>query len=196
MVIARAAEGPRSTAKMNYRGIRSYSLWQVVSTVQRRLNVIKVCCLLALVVSSAAGSIHGQGGGMAGLFKEKELEYSSKPQTQLTVYVQIEGNIVTGDFSVDEMVNGVRQGQGDIWRIPFSGRLEGVRARVKYNPAVTSRGPDRDLAYKPPTDGTKPGVATLTLKGGDTLVWNWVSGAKIKGVSARVFLRRVNRRRK
>ena len=155
-----------------------------------RLNVIRVCCLLA-VVPFAAGSIQGQRGGMAGLFKEKELEHSSKPQTRLTVYVQIEGNVVIGDYSVDQVINGVRQGQGDIWRIPFRGRLEGGRARIEFNPAVTFRGPDQDVAYMPPTDGTKPGVAVLTLKG-DTLVWNWVSGTKIEGVSARVSLRRVS----
>jgi len=157
-----------------------------------RLNVVRVCFLLALVVPFAADSIQGQNRAMAGLFQERELEHSRKPQTQLTVYVQIHGNIVTGDFSVDEVVNSIRQGQGDIWRIPFRGRLEGGRARIKYNPAVTFRGPDQDVAYKPPEDGRKPSVATLTLKGGDILVWNWVRGAKIKGVSARVFLRRVS----
>jgi hypothetical protein len=160
-----------------------------------RLNVIRVCCLLAVVVPFAAGSIQGQSGGMAGLFKEKELEHSSKPQTQLTVYVHIEGNVVIGDYSVDHVINGVRQGQGDIWRIPFRGRLEGGRARIEFNPAVTFRGPDQDVAYKPATDGTKPGIATLTLKG-DRLVWNWVSGAKIKGIPARVSLRRVSTQRK
>ena len=156
-----------------------------------RLNVVRVCFLLALVVPFAADSIQGQNRAMAGLFQER-LEHSRKPQTQLTVYVQIHGNIVTGDFSVDEIVNSIRQGQGDVWRIPFRGRLEGRRARIKYNPAVTFRGPDQDVAYKAPEDGRQPGVATLTLKGGDTLVWNWVRGAKIKGVSARVFLRRVS----
>ena len=155
-----------------------------------RLNVIRVYCLLAVVVPFVAGSIQGQSGGMAGLFKEKELEHC-KPHTQLTVYVQIEGNVVIGDYSVDKVINGVRQGQGDIWRIPFRGRLEGGRARIEFNPAVTFRGPDQDVAYKPPTDGTKPGVATLTLNG-DTLVWNWISGARIKDVPARVSLHRVS----
>jgi hypothetical protein len=156
-----------------------------------RLNVIRVCCLLALVVPFAAGSIQGQSGGMAGLFKEGKLEHSSKPQTQLTVYVQIEGNVVIGNYSVDQIINGVRQGQGDISRIPFRGRLEGGRARIEFNPTVTFRGPDQDAAYKPATDGTKPGVATLTLKG-DTLVWSWVRGARIKHTPARVSLRRVS----
>ena len=156
-----------------------------------RLNVIRVCCLLAVVVPFAAGSIQGQSRSMAGLFKEKEVEHSRKPQTQFTVYVQIAGYVVIGDYTVDQVINGVRQGQGDIWRIPFGGRLEGDRARIEFNPAVTFRGPDQDVAYKPPTDGTKPGVATLTLRG-DTLIWNWVSGAKIKGIPVRVSLRRVS----
>ena len=155
-----------------------------------RLNVMTICGLLAVLLPFVATSLQGQSAEMDGWFKEPELEHSSKPQTQLTIYVQIDGNVVIGDYSVVHVINGETQGQGDIWRIPFRGRLEGGTARIEFNPAVTFRGPDQSVAYKPPTDGTKPGAATLTIKG-DTLVWTWVSGAKIEGVPAKVSLRRV-----
>jgi len=154
--------------------------------------MIRVCCLLALVVPFAAGSVLGQSVmGMAGVFVQKGSKHSSKPQIQLTLFVQTEGNVVSGTYSVDQVIRGIRQGQGDILRTPFGGRLKGRRARIEFDPLTTFRGPDQGVVYKRPTAGRKPGVATLTLNG-DTLIWNWISGATIKDVPARVSLHRVN----
>ncbi len=154
--------------------------------------MIRVCCLFALVVPFSASSVLGQSvRGMSGVFVQKGPELSSKPQIQLTLFVQTKGNVVSGTYSVDQIIKGIRQGQGDILRTPFGGRLKGRRARIEFDPLTTFRGPDQGVVYKRPTGRRKPGVATLTLKG-DTLIWNWISGARIKDVPARVSLHRVN----
>ena len=121
---------------------------------------------------------------------QKGLEHSSKPEIQLTLFVQTERNMVSGTYSVDQVIKGIRQGQGDILRTPFGGRLKGRTARIEFDPLTTFRGADQRVVYKRPTGGRKPGVATLTLNG-DTLIWNWISGARIKDVPARVSLYRV-----
>jgi hypothetical protein len=154
--------------------------------------MIRVCCLLALVVALAASSILGQSvRSMSGVFVQKGLGHSSKPQIQLTLFVQTEGNVVSGTYSVDQVVKDIRQGQGDILRTPFGGRLKGRTARIEFDPLTTFRGSDQGIVYKRPSAGRKPGVATLTLNG-DTLVWHWISGARIKDVPARVSLHRVS----
>jgi hypothetical protein len=132
---------------------------------------------------------------MSGVFVQKGLEHSSKPQVQLTLFVQTEGKVVSGTYSVDQVIKGIRQGQGDILRTPFSGRLKGRTVRIEFDPLTAFRGPDQGVVYKRPTGGRKPGVATLTLNG-DTLVWNWISGARIKDVPARVSLHRVSHQSK
>src|SRR5947207_8202109 len=103
--------------------------------------MIRVCCLLALVIPFAAGAVLGQRVmGMAGVFVQKGSKHSSKPQIQLTLFVQTEGNAVSGTYSVDQVIEGIRQGQGDILSTPFGGRLKGRRARVEFDRLTTFRG--------------------------------------------------------
>jgi len=159
---------------------------------QLGLKVTRVCCLLALVVPFAADSVRGQSvRSMEGVFQQRDPKHSSKPQTRLLLFVQTDGNVVSGTYTVDYIIKGFVQGQGDILRTPFGGRLKGRRARIEFDPSTTFRGSDQGVVYKRPTDGRRPGVVTLTLNG-DTLVWHWISGARIKNVPARVFLRKVN----
>src|SRR5262249_16517767 len=115
------------------------------------LKTIRSCCLLALVVPFAVSSVLGQSvKGISGVFVQKGREHSRKPQTRLMLFVQTEGNVVSGTYTVDYVIKGIPQGQGDILRTPFGGRLKGRRARIEFDSSTTFRGPDQGVVYKHP----------------------------------------------
>ena len=88
--------------------VKSNGWLQVLRGRFKSLRVIKVCVLLVLIIAFAATSIQGQKRIMVGLFENRNLELNGKPQTRLTVNVQLQGKTVTGDYSVDEIVGGIR----------------------------------------------------------------------------------------
>jgi hypothetical protein len=124
---------------------------------------------------------------VAGRWVWKEVARRNQPQTQFTLVINRVGNKVTGTYSVDHFVNGKWQGE-DGNQTPFSGRINGGRVEVEFDPDATVPGYEENVTYKPPTDGRKPALAVMTLQG-STVSWRSVTG-RIEGVPARITLRR------
>jgi hypothetical protein len=154
----------------------------------------KVAYRLALataLIVLVAGSAYSQGA-LTGRWVWKQPVQKDKSQIQFTVVIHREGNLVRGVYSVDEFIDGQWQGE-DGNQTPFRGRVTAGQAKIEFDPDATVPGYEQNVRYKPPSDGRKPGVATLTFRG-TTLLWRTIEG-RIDRVPGRVTLRRELRRR-
>lgn len=151
--------------------------------------------LLAVVFAIGVGSpVYAQpGNDVAGRWVWREVARRNQPQTQFTLVINRVGNKVTGTYSVDHFVNGEWQGE-DGNQTPFSGRINGGRVEIEFDPDATVPGYEENVTYKPPTGGRKPALAVLTLQG-RTANWRSVTG-RIESVPSRVTLRREARPRR
>ena len=144
-------------------------------------------CLLAVVLFLLAGSAHTQGvPAVSGRWVWQEVARKNKPQTQFTLVISREGDVVRGVYSVDQFINGQWQGE-DGNQTPFRGRVTSGRVQIEFDPSVTVPAYEQNVIYKPPADGRKPSLAVLTFKGG-TLLWRLVSGDRIESVPAKLAL--------
>jgi hypothetical protein len=146
-------------------------------------------CLLVLFVTLFAGSFPTQArSGVSGRWTWKEVARKNKPQTQFSIVIRRDGNVVRGTYSVDQFINGKWQGE-DGNQTAFVGQAKGNTIRIEFDPAATVPGYQENVSYQAPTDGRQPSVAVLTLSG-QTLAWRFVSGAPLEEVPARLSLRR------
>jgi hypothetical protein len=85
--------------------------------------VIRVPCrlfFLAAVLFFIAGSVHAQGvSAVSGRWVWREVAGKNKPQTQFTLLISREGDVVRGVYSVDEFINGECREKMEIRR-PFA----------------------------------------------------------------------------
>ena len=150
--------------------------------------LIKTALLAVLFVNGVCSLVHAQPtNSVAGRWVWKEIARRNRPQTQFTLVINRVGNKVTGTYSVDQFVNGEWQGE-DGNQTPFSGRINGGRVEIEFDPDATVPGYEQNVTYQPPADGRKPALAILTLQG-RTVNWRSVMG-RIEGVPARITLRR------
>ena len=155
------------------------------------VSVILPALVLLIALDSA---VYAQPtNSVAGRWVWKEVARRNQPQTQFTLVINRVGNKVTGTYSVDHFVNGKWQGE-DGNQTPFSGRINGGRVEIEFDPDATVPGYEENVTYQPPTDGRKPALAVMTLQG-STVSWRSVTG-RIEGVPARVTLRRETRPRR
>jgi hypothetical protein len=144
-------------------------------------------CVLAAVLFFISGSVHAQGvSAVSGRWVWKEVARKNKPQTQFTLVISREGDVVRGVYSVDQFINGEWQGE-DGNQTPFRGRVMSRRVQIEFDPSATVPGYEQNVTYKIPTDGRKPSVATLTFKGG-ALLWHLANGDPIERVPAKLVL--------
>jgi len=149
-------------------------------------------CFSAAVLCFIAGSVNAQGASaVSGRWVWKNVARRNKPQTQFTVVIHREGDVLHGVYSVDEFINGKWQGE-DGNQTPFRGRVTSGKVQIEFDPSATVPGYEQNVTYKAPTDGRKPSVAALTLNGG-TLLWRLIDGDSIEGVPGRVALHRERR---
>ena len=155
------------------------------------VSVILPALVLLIALDSA---VYAQPtNSVAGRWVWKEVARRNQPQTQFTLVINRVGNKVTGTYSVDHFVNGKWQGE-DGNQTPFSGRINGGRVEIEFDPDATVPGYEENVTYQPPTDGRKPALAVMTLQG-STVSWRSVTG-RIEGVPARITLRREARPRR
>ena len=128
---------------------------------------------------------------VAGRWQWKERAIKNKPQTEFTLVISGRGKSVRGTYSVDEFINGKWQGE-DGNQTPFRGAIEGKVIRIEFDPMATEPGYEKNVTYKPPSDGRKPSVAVLSVSG-RTLLWRFVSGERIVGLPGRMTLTRERR---
>jgi len=148
-------------------------------------------CLLTVFLIFLAGSVHPQSvSAYKGRWVWKEVARRNKPQTQFTLMINVEGNVVRGVYSVDEFINGEWQGE-DGNQTPFIGRMTRGRLEIEFDPDATVPGYQENVRYQPPSDGRESSLATLTLQRG-TLLWSVVRG-KIESVPSKLKLRRERR---
>lgn len=146
-------------------------------------------CLVVLFVTLFAGSLPAEArGSVSGRWIWKAVARKNKPQTQFSIVIRRDGNVVRGTYSVDEFINGEWQGE-DGNQTAFVGRVKGNTIRIEFDPAATVPGYQENVRYQAPTDGRQPSVAVLTLTG-QTLAWRFVSGAPLEEVPAKLSLRR------
>jgi hypothetical protein len=149
-------------------------------------------CFSAAVLFLIAGSVHSQGvSAVSGHWVWKNVARKNKPQTQFTVVIYREGDVVRGVYSVDEFINGEWQGE-DGNQTPFRGRVTSGKVQIEFDPSATVPGYEQNVTYKAPADGLKPSVAVLRFKGG-TLLWHFVHGNRIERVPAKLALHRERR---
>ena len=157
----------------------------------------KVTCFLGcsiLLLFAWTGTVNAQSvNSVSGRWVWKEVARRNQPQTQFTLVINRVGNKITGTYSVDQFVNGEWQGE-DGNQTPFSGRINGGRVEIEFDPDATVPGYEQNVTYKPPTDGRKPALAVVTLQA-RTVSWRSVTG-RIEGVPARITLRREARPRR
>jgi hypothetical protein len=150
-------------------------------------------CLSALALFVVAGSVNPQSvSTTTGRWVWKQIALKNKSQTQFTLVIKREGNVLRGIYSVDEFIDGEWQGE-DGNQTPFIGRITDEGFEIEFDPAATVPGYQQNVTYKPPTDGRKPNLAVLRLKG-ETLHWRLVRG-RIERVPARITLHRERRPR-
>lgn len=155
--------------------------------------MIRKLGLAGAVLIMLAGSSHAQTAqSVAGRWQWKERAVKNKLQTQFTLVISGKGKSVRGTYSVDEFINGTWQGE-DGNQTPFRGEIEGKVIKIEFDPMATVPGYEQNVTYKPPADGRKPSVAFLSVSGG-TLLWRFISGERIVGVSGRMTLTRERRR--
>ena len=147
--------------------------------------------LAAAVLLLLAGSARSQSiGAVGGRWVWKEIASQNKPQTQFSIMIRREGNVVHGVYSVDEFINGKWQGE-DGNQTAFLGRINGKTLHIKFDPRATV-GYEENVNYRAPFDGRQPSIAVLNLRG-STLLWRLASGARIEGVPDRLTLHRERR---
>jgi hypothetical protein len=142
--------------------------------------------LAAILLFSVAGVVNSQSA-LTGRWVWKQTVQRDKSQIQFSVVIHRDGNQLRGVYSVDEFINGEWQGE-DGNQTPFRGRVTRGTAKIEFDPEATVPGYEQNVRYRPPTDGRKPAVAVLTLRG-ETLLWRTVEGT-IERVPSRVTLRR------
>lgn len=151
----------------------------------------RLCCSAAILLF-LAGSVLPQGvASLTGRWVWKDVARKNKAQTQFTVVIYREGDVVRGVYSVDEFINGKWQGE-DGNQTPFRGRVTSGKVQIEFDPSATVPGYEENVRYKAPADGRKPSVAVLSLKGG-ALHWHLVKGDRIEGVPVKVGLHRERR---
>ena len=155
------------------------------------VSVILPAVVLLIAFDSAVSA--QPTNSVAGRWVWKEVARRNQPQTQFTLVINRVGDKVNGTYSVDHFVNGKWQGE-DGNQTPFSGRINGGRVEIEFDPDATVPGYEENVTYKPPTDGRKPALAVMTLQG-STVSWRSVTG-RIEGVPARITLRREARPRR
>jgi hypothetical protein len=149
-------------------------------------------CLSALILFFISGSAYPQSvSALTGRWVWKEIARKNKPQTQFTLVIHHDRDVVRGTYSVDEFIKGEWQGE-DGNQTPFRGRLVGRGAQIEFDPSATSPGYEQNVTYKPPADGRKPSVAIIMVKGG-RLLWNLVTGSSIDRVPRKLVLHRERR---
>jgi hypothetical protein len=122
----------------------------------------------------------------------KQVARKNKPQTQFTLVISREGDVVRGVYSVDDFINGEWQGE-DGNQTPFRGRIAGRRIHIEFDPSATVPGYEQNVTYKaPPADGRKASVAVLMFKDGK-LLWRLVQGRPIESVPGKFVLHRERR---
>jgi hypothetical protein len=121
----------------------------------------------------------------------KEVARKNKPQTQFTLVIYREGDVVRGVYNVDEFINGEWQGE-DGNQTPFRGRVAGRTVQIEFDPSATVPGYEKNVIYKAPRDGRKASGAVLMFKDG-TLLWHLVRGSPIESVPAKLALHRERR---
>lgn len=166
----------------------------MAKTINRTRTVWYRLGLLTAILCVFTATLHAQPiNSVAGRWVWKEVARRNQPQTQLTLVIRRVGNKVSGTYSVDQFVNGDWQGE-DGNQTPFSGRINGGRIEIEFDPDATVPGYEENVTYKPPTGGGKPALAVVTLHG-NSLSWRSVTG-RIGGVPARITLRREPRPRR
>jgi hypothetical protein len=149
-------------------------------------------CLSAVILFFTAGLVYPQGvPAVTGRWLWKVAPRKNKPPTQITLVIYREGDAVRGIYSVDEFINGEWQGE-DGNQTPFRGRVSGGIVQIEFDSSATAPGYEQNVTYKAPTDGRKPSVAVLTLKG-KTLLWQLIRGSRIERVPPKLALRRERR---
>ncbi|HEV7680941.1 MAG TPA: hypothetical protein VGO68_02380 [Pyrinomonadaceae bacterium] len=146
-------------------------------------------CLVVFFLTLFAGSLPTEArSGVNGRWIWKQVARKNKSQTQFSIFIRREGNVVRGTYSVDQFINSKWQGE-DGNQTAFIGQVKGNTIRIEFDPTATVPGYQENVSYQAPTDGRQPSVAVLTLSG-QTLVWQFVSGAKLEEVPAKLSLHR------
>jgi hypothetical protein len=171
------------------------SLRKWKKTMQTKLT--KITCRAILTFASLvllAGAAQSQSlSSVNGRWEWKEVARKHKPQTQFSIVIRRSGNAVSGTYSVDDFIDGKWQGE-DGNQTPFIGRIKGKTIRIEFDPAATVPGYQENVTYHPPADGRPASVGVLTLNG-QTLLWQFVSGAKLEDVPSRLTLHRERSRK-
>lgn len=164
----------------------------IESTMRQTKHIIRHLSLAGafLILVALSGSAQ-TAQSVSGRWQWKERAVKNKPQTQFTLVISGEGKTVRGTYSVDGFINGQWQGE-DGNQTPFRGRIEGKLIRIEFDPLATVPGYEENVTYKPPTDGRKPSIAVLTVRG-RTLLWRFIAGERIERVPGRLTLTRERR---
>lgn len=144
--------------------------------------------LASILILLFAALVQAQGIGVVdGRWAWQETARKDKPQTQFSISIRRQGNVVSGVYSVDEFINGEWQGE-DGNQTAFVGRIKGNTMLIKFDPDATVPGYQENVIYRAPARG-RPSSATLTLKG-QTLLWRFTNGRRIVEVPDKLTLRR------
>lgn len=166
--------------------------WEIMIMRRSMVRAIYCLCFSAAILFFAAGSVAAQGvPDVSGRWVWKSVARKNKPQTQFTLVIHREGNVLSGVYNVDEFINGKWQGE-DGNQTPFRGGMTGGKVQIEFDPSATVPGYEQNVEYKAPADGRRPSVAVLTLNRG-ILIWRLTGGDGIEGVPAQVALHRERR---
>ncbi|HJP91267.1 MAG TPA: hypothetical protein VJ875_04880 [Pyrinomonadaceae bacterium] len=149
----------------------------------------RVVFAIALVMLCGISAVpQNSGSTITGRWIWKQVARKNKPQTQFTLVIRRDGNLVSGIYSVDEFVNGKWQGE-DGNQTPFVGRLKGSEIELEFDPLAVHPGYEQNVSYAAPSDGRKPSLVNIRYS--ETILrWRLVRGPGIQGVPANVVLRR------
>jgi hypothetical protein len=141
---------------------------------------------VAVLLCAGSSVPQSSGTNVSGRWVWKQIARKNKSQTQFSVVIRREGNVLRGTYSVDEFVNGKWQGE-DGNQTPFVGHTSGSEVKIEFDPQATQAGYEKNVSYAPPSDGRKPSVAIIT-RNGSSLRWRLVQGPGIQGVPTNVVL--------
>ncbi len=154
-----------------------------------RLRCTLFMLLLGTVFLAIPSTTRAQEtGSVSGHWSWKEVRRRNKPQRQFTLTIQQTANKLSGTYSVDEFINGKWQGE-DGNQTPFAGRVKGGVIEIEFDPMATVPGYQENVVYAIPSDGRKPSIASVNLKG-NLLIWTHLRGAAIEGIPPKITLRR------
>lgn len=156
--------------------------------VMTRALVVGMLCFVSLLSPAAAPK---DPDPLAGFWEWKGPVDTKKAHTEFTIWIDREGNAVSGTYSVNDYIGGEWQGE-DGNKTPFRGELRDGRVVVDFDTTATVPGTDEDVMYKAPEDGRKPSTATIVPKG-TTLEWTLTSGDPIEGVPSKLVLARAKK---